>query len=409
MALARLTLLWFPAMPAQEQISIDLEEDSESEADLAATSPEEIREAFITGSDWTTETLVSQLRKGNIELNPVFQRREVWKPKRKSELIESIILNLPIPQIVLAERKDKPNTYIVLDGKQRLLSIRQFSSDADKESDSNFTALPLSGLTVRKDLNGQTYKDLADSSDHTSTINAFDNHVIRTVVIRNWPNDTYLHRVFLRLNTGSVRLSTQELRQALIPGPFTDFLEEFASTSKELQKALGIEAPDFRMRDNEIFLRYMAFAFRGEHYAGNLKKFMDESLWFLNEQWAAEEESIRAAAITAASAIETTLKIFGERDSFSTYNGEKFEGRFNRAVFDVMTYYFSDTETADAATQKSAAVKTAFIELSTENVEFLQSLTTTTKSKAAVTARFNHWGERLGSVIDTELSPPELR
>ncbi len=91
----------------------------ETEEDASAPSNDEIRQAFVTGSDWTTETIISQLRKGNINLNPIFQRREVWTRARKSLLIESIILNLPVPQIVLAERKDQPNTYIVLDGKQR--------------------------------------------------------------------------------------------------------------------------------------------------------------------------------------------------------------------------------------------------------------------------------------------------
>jgi Protein of unknown function DUF262 len=81
--------------------------------------------AVVTGTDWTTETVVSQLKRGNIQLDPRFQRRDAWKRDRKSRFIESLIVGLPIPQIVLAESKRERGRFIVLDGKQRLLSILQ--------------------------------------------------------------------------------------------------------------------------------------------------------------------------------------------------------------------------------------------------------------------------------------------
>src|SRR4051812_41918067 len=82
--------------------------------------------AVVTGTDWTTETVVSQLKKGNIQLTPRFQRRDAWKKDRKSRFIESLIVGLPIPQIVLAESKSERGKFIVLDGKQRLLALLQF-------------------------------------------------------------------------------------------------------------------------------------------------------------------------------------------------------------------------------------------------------------------------------------------
>lgn len=384
-----------------DEVGVETEEDS------AAPSEAGIRQAFVTGSDWTTETMVSQLRKGNINLNPIFQRREVWTRARKSLLIESIILNLPIPQIVLAERKDQPNTYIVLDGKQRLLTIRQFCVDSAQDSDDGFETLFLERLSLRSDLNGESYETLDSDPEHADIVNAFDNHTIRTVVIRNWPDNDYLHRVFLRLNTGSVPLSPQELRQALIPGPFTDYLDDFATTSKSLQAALGIDGPDFRMRDNEIFLRYMAFAIRAEEYAGNLKRFLDESAEILNETWSDDEEAIRAEAQRCNQAIDATREIFGERDAFSTYNGEAFEGRFNRAVFDVMTYYFRDEDTRAAALASRNDIKKAFIGRTTSDPEFLQSLTTTTKSKKATATRFVVWAEELSAATGESVTAPE--
>ena len=91
-------------------------------------------QAMVTSSDWTTETIVSQLKKGNIDLTPSFQRREAWTNKRKSAFIESLFLSLPVPQLVLAEKKDSRGQYIVIDGKQRLFAIRRFASNDEKMS-----------------------------------------------------------------------------------------------------------------------------------------------------------------------------------------------------------------------------------------------------------------------------------
>ena len=394
-------------MPAPEDQAPPSEVGVETEEDATTPSGDEIRKAYVTGSDWTTETIMNQLRKGNINLNPIFQRREVWTRPRKSLLIESIVLNLPIPQIVLAERKDRPHTYIVLDGKQRLLTIRQFCVNSQDRSETRFEPLFLEKLTLRADLNGESYETLNSNPDRADIVDAFDNHTIRTVVIRNWPDDDYLHRVFLRLNTGSVQLSPQELRQALIPGPFTDFLDEFATTSTALQGALGIDGPDFRMRDNEIFLRYMAFATRAETYAGNLKGFLDKSAEVLNERWSEDEDELKAEAERCNAAIVATQKIFGKRDSFSTYNEDSFGSRFNRAVFDIMTFFFRDETVREAAIQSSGQVKKAFIDLSKSDSEFLQSLTTTTKSKKATATRFVTWAKELTTATGQPVAPPK--
>lgn len=104
--------------------------DSEGEDDLAKPDLRKLNESVVAASDWTAETIVRQLDRGNINLNPSFQRRDAWTPARKSKFIESLILGLPIPQLVLAENKNQKGSYII-DGKQRLLSLRQFSAKAD--------------------------------------------------------------------------------------------------------------------------------------------------------------------------------------------------------------------------------------------------------------------------------------
>lgn len=129
----------------------------ESEEDIPEGLDKVVSKAVLWSTDWTIETIFSQLTKGNIELNPEFQRREAWNDEKKSLFIESILIGLPIPQIVLAERKDRPGSYLVIDGKQRLLTLRKFCANS---KDKAFIPFGLKGLTIRSDLNGSTLEDL---------------------------------------------------------------------------------------------------------------------------------------------------------------------------------------------------------------------------------------------------------
>jgi uncharacterized protein with ParB-like and HNH nuclease domain len=151
-----------------------------------------LENAVLWSVDWTTETLISQLNRENIELNPIFQRRSAWNNKRKSLFVESIILGLPIPQIILAEEKNRKGKFIVIDGKQRLLAIRQFAS----EEGGKFTPLKLEGLDDKNELNGLTYSDLKNDLRLRDVVDYFDNQPIRTVIVRDWKNEEYLYSVF---------------------------------------------------------------------------------------------------------------------------------------------------------------------------------------------------------------------
>src|SRR5688572_31805505 len=110
-----------------EDTAIENTDVTESEDDLEAIDPSILGQAVVFGTDWTAATLIDQLRRGNIKLDPIFQRRDAWDSKRKSRFIESIVLGLPIPQIVLAEARDDRGSFLVIDGKQRLLSLQQFA------------------------------------------------------------------------------------------------------------------------------------------------------------------------------------------------------------------------------------------------------------------------------------------
>ncbi|AXE78113.1 DUF262 domain-containing protein [Streptomyces atratus] len=385
--------------------------DGEEEDTAASVTSEEITRAVVTDTDWTAETILSQLRRGNIQLNPRFQRRDAWNKARKSRFIESLVLGLPIPQIVLAEDKNRRGKFIVLDGKQRLLALRQFaagSSFAASEEEESFKGFSLTGLEVREDLRLATLKKMESDDSYVDDLNSLLNETIRTVVVRRWPNEDFLNLVFLRLNTGSVKLSPQELRQALHPGLFTDYLDDYASESEWLRAALRIDKPDFRMRDVEVLLRYFGFQFTLDEYTGNLKKFLDDTVNLLNAQWLKEEDRIKRVGENCDSAIEATFKIFGD-NSFYRWAGGKYEGRFNRAVFDVMTYYFSEETVRSKAVASAEEVESAFRNLCDSSQRFVESIQTTTKTPLATYRRLSLWGEALSEAIEMKLRIPELR
>jgi Protein of unknown function DUF262 len=377
-------------------------EGSEGEDDLNAIPPSQLRDTILAATDWTTETIIRQLDRKNININPSFQRRDAWTVERKSTFIESLLMGLPIPQLVLAENKTKKGAYIVLDGKQRLLALRQFAA---KDGD-GYDALKLKGLVQRPELNGQTLLSMLADPAFSSDVSAFENETIRTVVVKNWPDENALYLIFLRLNTGSVALSPQELRQALHPGPFVTFVDTESATLSGLRVILNSPKPDFRMRDAELLVRHYAFQNFFTDYKGNMKLFLDDTCEWLNERWDQEEQKLRDELIRLDNAFSTTIEIF-ETNAFCKWDGVAYERRPNRAVVDIMTYYFSIPAIADAAIQNGPAVKQQF-ETLCSNSEFRRSLETTTKSLDATAQRFSAWGSALHDLLKLPLVIPVL-
>ncbi|MEU6498599.1 DUF262 domain-containing protein [Streptomyces californicus] len=372
----------------------------EEDSDLEGISEVDFAETSLAPTDWTVETILSQLKDTALDLNPDFQRRDAWTIPRKSKFIESLMLGLPVPQLVLAEEDSDEGTYIVIDGKQRLLTLEKFFDPTG--------GFKLTGLTALEHLNGQTATELSEDPSQKKYLRRLKNRTIRTVVIRKWPSNSFLHLVFHRLNHQTLPLSPQELRQALSPGKFTTFADRHAAASRQINSLLGITKADFRMRDVELLVRFTAFKFFLPEYSGNLKKFLDETCDRLNSAWPSQEGEIRAAAYGCDSAIDVTREIFGP-DAFHRYGAGGYEKRFNRTVFDIMAFYFSQPEIAASAQVKRVAVKSEFERLSLRDLEFAEALKSTTKTIDATSRRFNAWGESLAKVLGVDFPIPQLQ
>ncbi len=372
---------------------IIFETDGEENEEELNIDLSKFNQAVIWGTDWTTETMARQLEKGNIDLNPSFQRRDAWSEQEKSRLIESLMLGFPVPPIILAENKQKKNSYLVIDGKQRLLSIRRFYSNVSekefkaknlKEKDA-FKQLKLKGLDILKDFNGKTYSQM--QVENTEYINNLDNQSIRTIVIKNWPDEAFLYTVFLRLNTGSKKLSPQELRQALKPGAFLNFLDDETANSTAIKDMLNNKGADPRMKDIELALRFFAFKCFPDKYKGNLKEFLDYTCENLNGNWEAKEYIIRDLFAELEKSIVFLKDLFAPDAAFSRYTDGKCNGRFNRSIYEILTYYFSIKEVRIAVEKKQEEFVNKFIELN-DDQEFVYAVSNTTKDINRVVIRF---------------------
>jgi hypothetical protein len=363
-----------------------------------------LSDAVVYSTDWTTETILLQIQKGNIDINPRFQRRDAWDIGKKSRFIESIIIGLPLPQIVLAELKEERGKYLVLDGRQRLLTLMQFTS----KKSGKHNGFKLKGLDVRFDLIGKSFNEFETDINLIDDLNQFYNHPIRSVIIKNWPDRDFLHLIFVRLNTGSVQLSPQELRQALFPGPFADFIDDSASKSKALKVLLKNSEPDFRMRDVELLLRYLAFSYFIQEYSGEMKHFLDYTSHELSNQWSLMQSDIEERVSKFEDAISAGIKIFGEEYVGRKYTDTKFESRLNRSVLDVIAFYFSDDKIRNIALEHPDQVREAFKELCSDNGDFRKSIEFTTKSMTSTIDRFRLWGKKLGETLGLTYRLPEL-
>lgn len=368
------------ANPDNDPLSLDVEED-----DLAL----EVRtDSTVTWStDWTVDTLINQLHRGRFDLEPAFQRRDVWNDVKRSRFIESLLLGIPVPQVILAEHRHSRGKFIVLDGKQRLRSLQRFAG-------LDGPPMKLTGLQVLQDLNGFTYEDMRTHPHLESQAAALENQVLRAVVLRDWSNEALLYLTFLRLNSNVVGLSPQELRRALHPGPFMDFAMQHSSDSAGIRAFLGNKGPDFRMRDSEILIRHISMTLRGKQYRGNLRAFLDETCKVLNSHWQSEEAFIRDSAFGFDKAIQATMDIFG-KNAFKKFSEKGYESRKNRAVLEIMGFYFQYEEVRSSALHQRVAVRELFETTCLNDSSFASSLTSTTKSIEAVNTRFDIWRQAL--------------
>lgn len=366
------------------------DEAEENIIESSEISIDSFDKTLVLPMDLSVEIIISWYKSKKLALNPSFQRRYVWNDVIKSVFIESLMLNVPIPSILLANNSDE-NKFIVIDGKQRLNAIISFIAP-----EKNGKGFKLKGLKVLKELNGYDYKKLQSDLSKTNYLNKIENAILKTNVLKNY-NIDILYFIFNRLNSGSIPLSPQELRQSLYAGNFIDFVNEYSIKSPGIQKVLNLKTPDKRMRDAELLVRYFAFKYFYKEYNGNINNFFNTTCDKLNKAW----DSNKNKVINDAKELEEAINfvyLYCQEDAFKVYfirDDEEFFGPFNRPMFDLLTSVFSVPENRKLIEDKNIDLKAFLITLFKTNTKFSEAFLPTTHSKEKTNTRMNEFKKAL--------------
>lgn len=192
---------------------------------------------------------------------PDYQREFVWNSKQKSRFIESLLLNLPIPYIFVADIGSGENEgrLEIVDGSQRIRTLHQFTSD-------NLTLEGLQKLVVA---NGFKYSDFS-----TPRRLRFDRKTIRMIELTEHCDEETRREIFDRLNTGGKKLTTMEQRQGSNDGPFLEFVNGISEDALFHAICPLGDARKQRSEYPELALRYFAYT---EEYL-EFRKSVDEFL-----------------------------------------------------------------------------------------------------------------------------------
>lgn len=368
------------------EIFEEQEDDISSELDLSVEP-----QIVVFSRDWTVETMFSQIEQSNIDLNPKFQRRNAWDDKKRCKLIESFIFGLPVPEIVLAEHPTKPKSFIVIDGKQRLLTLAGF---IDNEKYKYWYKPVLTDQKIMPELSGVTFDSLKDS--HADQYRRFMNADIRCTIITHYQKEDILYDIFYRLNVGSVPLSSQELRQVLNKGEFANYLFQITSTTQPIHVVLGMDEPDQRLYDIEFLVRYFSFLLFAGEYRSNLKGFLDDSMKKVNADWEAYKDRVSALYDQLNSGIEKLQAVFSQNQIGKRFVQTSYFNKVNKSLIEAMLYFFSRLGASDISPEKNTKFRHLFEEMSKNDDKFNDSISRATKDSERYSVRYS----KLGALVE---------
>ena len=350
------------------------------------------RNIITQKTDPEVDSLHKKYTKGILDIQPKFQRHFVWDKTKASRLIESALLDIPLPVVYLSEEKD--GKLIVIDGQQRLTSFFAYIDNHWPDDKSDFA---LTGLNVFKELKGKKFKDIDVSLQEKITSCS-----ISIITFKKESDSDLKFEVFERLNTGSVPLNDQELRNCMYRGKFNDVLFELAE-DKDFRYLLALDKPDKRMKDVEFVLRFCSFYLNTYlKYKAPIRKFLNDTM---EDNKNISDEKIKEIKIAFKNSV-TIIRSLLQKNAFKRFyrgsekdpNGYWEPKNFNASLYDIMMYSFANAD-KNTVYQNLDSIREGLINLMTNNQEFIDSIELSTSSVTAVTKRFDIWRLTLQDII----------
>lgn len=330
----------------------------------------------------TISKLLDRLQNDELLLNPDFQRAsDLWDDKRKSRLIESIILRIPLPSFYFNE--DKQGNYSVVDGLQRLSTIFQFIDNKELSRSLNikYESLKLSDMQYLIDLNGQTFDEIP--RQYRRIINELE---ITSTIIRPSTPDLVRFNIFARLNQGGLAVNGQEIRNAIYPGIWREHISSISQSTLFTNNTQN-KISKKRLIDHQMILRVFAlFSTKADRCDKNiLDDFINYALvnyimlWD-NQRWEVEKNNFFTG-------MKNTIKIFGDNAFRKLDNSKESKLPINKTIFEIQVYLLgSQTYTEDQIKNliKNRDKVLEFTEQEMkENKQFLDSISSNTGSDSS--------------------------
>ena len=332
----------------------------------------------------TIGTLVDMLKNEAIDLEPAFQRKkDLWPDGKKSQLIESILLGLPLPSFYFSIEKDNKK-WVVIDGLQRLCTLQKFAVDQ---------TLALKDLEfLNKQYEGKAFKDL----EYFERLSFSMLSVTVNILKGNTPPEVkYL--IFKRINSAGTPLKPQEIRNALNQGAATRLLDEMASCTLFREMTKGVSSD--RMADKEFITRFFAFyLMEYTSYESNMDAFLNAAMHQLNQL---APECLEEAKAAFKRSLNACHQLLGD-DAFRKPSMEaQRKSPVSKALFDSLTVSLSRLSNADlkVLTQRKETFKKLYAEIF-QDEKLLKTLSEGTGKSKSVAYRFRKIEETIRKTLE---------
>lgn len=311
-------LFWLRSRPLTNDAIEDPLEGSEIDAGAPATFDMPVR---MERAERSIFELSRREERGQLDLQPDFQRGEVWKQAQRVALVESVLLRIPLPVIYLSNEAEDRS--LVIDGKQRLTTLFSFLRNE----------FALRCLRIMAELEGRRFRDL-----DTRMQRRFEDTTLTMFVLLPGAHPSLKFEIFQRLNQGGVTLNEMEIRNCVFMGQGLATVKAIAEPASPVGFIGALGRKLERMRDAELVLRALTFLDVGpEGYPGDMKTFLNDGLRRLNQMGQVDREAL---VERLRQAVAATTCVFGQ-GAFRRWDPEW--GRFaalNAALLDVLVVGF---------------------------------------------------------------------
>lgn len=229
------------------------------------------RSVAFDSYDLAVRQLADMLTEQMIDIAPEYQRHFKWNPERQSQLIESLLLGIPVPSLFMATNKD--SSWEVIDGLQRLTTIMNFIGTNEQLMALNpgGSKLRLTGLQKLTAMNGLTFEDLPKSTQMM-----FLTRPVRVTVLNDRSDFGVRFDLFERLNTGGITLHPQEIRNCIFLGPFNDFIKTCAK-NRNFRNVIKLPKDAERSGSlEELVLKFFAYYEDNEKFIHSVEGFLND-------------------------------------------------------------------------------------------------------------------------------------